>query len=69
MNNRLKLIMTRPSDESFEAFVNFRENTMIKRKNSKLVLLKDDLVTEWERFWVYLNTRPKRKVCLNNYIN
>ena len=61
--------MTRPSDESFEAFVDFRENTMIKRKNSKLVLLKDDLITEWERFWEYVYSKPNRKYCIGNQTN
>lgn len=69
MTRKFVLLMTRPSDDSFEAFVSFRENTMIKRKNYKPALLKDELVDEWEKFWIYLNSSSNRKVCLNNYIN
>lgn len=65
----MKLILTRPSDNSLEAFVNFRKNTALKLKDSRTFLIKDDLVNEWEKFWVHINKRSDRKVCMDNFIN
>ena len=50
MTRRFELIMIRPADESFEAFVSYRENTSLKLTNSKKVLLIENLVDEWEKF-------------------
>jgi len=69
MTRRTKLILTRPSDDSLEAFVNFRKNTALKLKERKTVLIKDDLVYEWRKFWASINSTPGRKVCISNFIN
>lgn len=65
----MKLILTRPSDDSLEAFVNFRWITTIKSIQSKKDLLKDDLVSEWVKFWRYINMMPSRKICSSDYHN
>ena len=69
MTRRTKLILTRPSDDSLEAFVNFRKNTALKLKESKTVLIKDDLVNEWEKFLGYIYKTSLRKICIGNYLN
>ncbi len=61
MTRRMKLILTRPADDSLEAFVTFRKNTAIKLKNGKTVLLRDDLVNEWEKFWEFINIKASKK--------
>ena len=61
MNKRMKLILTRPSDVSLEAFISFRKNTTLKLTKSKTVLTKDDLINEWEKFWEFLKNKPKKK--------
>jgi len=40
MTIRFALIMIRPADESFEAFVSFRRDTVIKSMQSKNSLIK-----------------------------
>lgn len=69
MTRRTKLILTRPSDDSLEAFVNFRKNTALKLKERKTVLIKDDLVNEWRKFWGHINSTPSRKYCIGDFIN
>lgn len=69
MTRRMKLILTRPIDDSFEAFENFRRITTLKSTQSKTGLIQDDLVTEWEKFWEYINRTQNRKTCLGNYPN
>lgn len=69
MTRRMKLIITRPTDDSFEAFENFRRITTLKSTQSKKSLIKDDLVNEWRKFWVHINSTPGRKVCMDNFIN
>lgn len=64
MTRRMKLILTRPSDDSLEAFVNFRRITTLNSIQSKRDLLKDDLVNEWEKFWVKINVKAKQKSIL-----
>lgn len=61
MTRRMKLILTRPADDSLEAFVTFRKNTSLKLKDSRTVLIKDDLVNEWEKFWEFLNIKASKK--------
>jgi DNA/RNA-binding domain of Phe-tRNA-synthetase-like protein len=65
MNKRMNLIFTRPNDDSFEAFVIFRQKTTLKSIKNKKRLIKDDLVNEWEKFWEFLKIKPKKK---NNQI-
>lgn len=67
MNRRLLLIMTRPSDDGFDAYVNFREKTTLKSKQNQKGLTKDELIAEWEKFWRRLNSKPRRKVCSVNF--
>jgi len=69
MTRRMKLILTRPFDDSLEAFVNFRRGTTIKSAHNQKGLTKDDLVDEWEKFWEYIYTIPGRKICSGNYPN
>lgn len=69
MSKRLKLILTRPADDSYEEFVRFRENAKIRFANSEPVVINEELINEWERFWAQLNSRPQRKVCMGSYIN
>mgnify|MGYP001172651999 CR=1 FL=1 len=69
MNQRLRLLLTRPSDESFESYVSFRQNSFFKPKTSKTVLIKDELVNEWKKFWEMMNSSPKRKGRIDNYLN
>ena len=61
MTRRMKLILTRPADDSLEAFENFRKITTLKSTQSKTGLIKDDLVNEWEKFWEFLNIRSNKK--------
>lgn len=65
----MKLILTRPADDSLEAFEKFRKITTLKLFKSKTNLIKDDLTAEWEKFWDYINKTQKRKTCLSNYLN
>jgi len=58
MNRRLKMILTRPNDESFEAFVSFRQNIKLKNRTD---LIKDDLAIEWEKFWEFLKIKSNKK--------
>ena len=67
MTRRFALIMTRPADESFEAFVSYRENTSLKLTKSKKVLLTEDLVDEWKKFWKKINSKPKKKFTAGNF--
>lgn len=69
MTRRMKLILTRPADDSLEAFENFRRITALKPTQSTTSLLKDELIAEWEKFWDYINKTQKRKTCLSNYLN
>ena len=72
MTRRMKLILTRPTDDSFEAFENFRRITTLNSIQSKKDLLKDDLVNEWEKFWAKINSKTKKKFYINNlpeYLN
>ncbi|MBE0551673.1 MAG: hypothetical protein IH619_04760 [Ignavibacterium sp.] len=61
MTRRMKLILTRPVDDSLEAFENFRRITALKPAQSKTGLIKDDLVNEWEKFWEFLKIKPDKK--------
>lgn len=69
MSKRLKFILTRPTDDSLEAFENFRKITTLKSTHIKTFLIKDDLENKWEKFWRYLNEIPGKKVCTGNYTN
>jgi len=61
MTRRMKLILTRPADDSLEAFENFRRITALKSTQSKTGLIKEDLVNEWEKFWEFLNIKASKK--------
>ncbi len=67
MTRRFALIMTRPADESFEAFVSYRENTSLKLTKSKKVLIKKDLVDEWKKFWEKINSKSNKKFTAGNF--
>jgi len=69
MTRRMKLILTRPTDDSLEAFENFRKITTLKSTQSKKILIKDDLVNEWEKFLGYIYKTSLRKICIGNYLN
>ena len=69
MNERLKLIMTRPKDDSLEAFVSFRESITLKITKNKTVVIKDDLLNDWEKFWEQINTTAGRKVYMSKSPN
>ena len=66
MSKRLKLILTRPADDSLEEFIRFRENAKFRMTKSKPVIIKEDLIKEWEKFWEYLNKKPSRKIKLDS---
>lgn len=61
MTRRMKLILTRPADDSLEAFENFKRITALKQAHSNTFLIKDDLVNEWEKFWEFLNIKASKK--------
>lgn len=61
MTRRMKLILTRPFDDSLEAFENFRKITTLKSTQSKAGLIKDDIAAEWEKFWDFLKIKPAKK--------
>ncbi len=72
MSKRLKLILTRPADDSFEEFVRFRENSKIRFANSEPVVIKEELINEWEKFWERINLKPNKKFTigyLSEYLN
>lgn len=69
MTRRMKLILTRPTDDSLEAFENFRKITKLKSTQSKTDLMKDDLAAEWEKFWRSINERTDRRMCTDRSIN
>jgi len=69
MSKRLKLILTRPADDSFEEFVRFRGNAMIRLTSSKPSIIKEDIIKEWGKFWGYINTMPQKKICADNLFN
>ena len=53
--------MTRPADESLEAFVKFRKCTATVNTQRDIKLSKEDLNYEWEKFWEFLKIKPKKK--------
>lgn len=72
MTRRMKLILTRPTDESLESFENFRRITTLKLAKTKTGLIKDDLAVEWEKFWERINSKPKKLFAISNsseYLN
>lgn len=69
MNIRMKLILTRPLDDSLEEFLRFRKNSKIRFTNCEPVVIIEEHINEWEKFWKQLNSRPQRKVCMSNYVN
>ena len=69
MTERMKLILTRPTDDSLEAFENFRKITTLKSTQSKEGLMKDDLAVEWEKFWRSINERTDKRMCTDRSIN
>lgn len=69
MSKRLKLILIRPADDSFEEFIRFKESVKIRLTKSKPAIVKEDIIKEWEKFWEYINTMPSKKVCTGNYPN
>jgi len=69
MTRRRKLILTRPFDESLEAFISYRNNTVIRSTNSRKIIFKEDLVSDWEKFWRSINERTDRRMCTDRSIN
>lgn len=69
MTSRMKLILTRPTDDSLDSYISFRQKTTLRSSHNQKSMVKDDLVDEWKKFWDYINKTQKRKTCLSNYSN
>lgn len=52
-------MMTRPSDDGFDAYVNFRQKTTLKSKHNQKGLTNDELIAEWKKFWEFLKIETK----------
>lgn len=61
MTRRMKLILTRPTDDSLDAYISFRQKTTLRSSHNQKSMIKDDLVDEWKKFWEFLNIHKKKK--------